>query len=97
LKLQATPARTAHALRHYAGLQCASGDYRGAVRVLAAASRVQSATGLALIALPSGEEGLLTSARQALPAHEFSLAWAEGLLLTLEGATDEVLSERAPA
>jgi hypothetical protein len=86
LKLQATPARMAHALRHYAGLQCASGDYRNAVRMLAAASRVQNATGLALTALPAGEEDLIAAARRTLPAHEFRVAWAEGLLLTLDDA-----------
>jgi tetratricopeptide (TPR) repeat protein len=93
-KLRATPGSIARALRHCAALRCASGDYRGAVRILGAASSVHDTAGVVQVAGPTREVDLLAAARRSLGDAEFAVAWAQGLSLTLEDAIADVLSEQ---
>jgi predicted ATPase/transcriptional regulator with XRE-family HTH domain len=92
--LLATPGTMAHALRHCAALRCASGDYRGAVRILGAASSVHDTAGVALVTGPAAEKDLLAAARRTLGENEYAGAWVEGLSLTLEDAIADALGEQ---
>ena len=85
----------ARILRHYAAMCAARGNPRAAVRLSGATSQIRDFPLAMMVDPPASEDQIVTAARQAIGADECALAWSEGLSITLEQATAEILSEDA--
>lgn len=74
---------------------CAAyGDPRAAVHIFGATSAIHVFPAIDVIDLQAAEEDIVAAARRALGDGEFGVAWAEGLSITLEKATAEILNEQ---